>query len=706
MHANVKELFYSRLLSTSLPLVNSEGATPSFLFAPTGNPLSLPYFSRSSSHVHGKTIAQCHVCCCNIKLPYKVAFAENFSERPREARAIHVLIIWIRVSEVTNVVYCFEDRTWDRYRAIGNENAVVQSLMLFVPADSKCCSFAFSLCFCCLLLSVGLSTTRSFGVSLGQASSKQLLSIRIASVSNSYLMQKLNSRSLTRMPGRQASNIVNRYVRFISSSNNVLKPRPTNISRAAAINEQIKPKSPSLSQMSFPCLEKLEQRTKNLEENLENGPEPAYAKITRESLEIYKSDEPLFLDYGGYLPQYEIAYETWGTLNNERSNAILLHTGLSASSHAHSTEKNPKRGWWEGFIGPGKYLDTDKYFVICTNVLGGCFGSTGPKSTDPLLGEPYATRFPILSVNDMVRAQHELVSKHFGISKLHASVGSSMGGMQCLAYAHEFTDEVNKIISISGCARSHPYSIAMRHCQRQVLMTDPNWNKGHYYGHLPPHTGMKLAREIATITYRSGPEWEQRFGVERADPSQKPALCPDFLVETYLDHAGEKWCLEFDPNSFLYISKAMDLFDLGERNRTKALKSRNQAENIYFGEVVSETDLEYKSSSSCGFVEPIKTKRSRRFTAEEAEQDLLKGLSKFAHKDVLVIGVESDILFPAWQQREIATMLSKGSKLKGGDGSNIKHVELSESDSFYGHDTFLLAMDHIGKPVRKFLSSN
>ncbi|KAG0672840.1 hypothetical protein C6P40_004166 [Pichia californica] len=525
-------------------------------------------------------------------------------------------------------------------------------------------------------------------------------------------MQRINTKNISSFSSIISSRqIIKKHFnsRFISSSNNVLKPRPTNISRASAIssnsndNQKIIP--PQLSQMSFPCLEKLEKRSKDLEENLENGPEPSYSKITRENVEIFKSFQPLFLDYGGYLPNYEIAYETWGKLNDDKSNAILLHTGLSASSHAHSTLKNPKNGWWEEFIGENKYLDTNKYFIICTNVLGGCFGSTGPQSNEPLLNQPYATKFPILSVNDMVRAQNNLIKNHFKINKLFASIGSSMGGMQCLAYAYEFTNEVNKIISISGCARSHPYSIAMRHCQRQVLMTDPNWNKGYYYNQLPPHTGMKLAREIATITYRSGPEWEQRFGVERADPSQKPALCPDFLIETYLDHAGEKWCLEFDPNSFLYISKAMDLFDLGSRNRNKAFKSRCQSENIYSGEIIPESNLEFKSNNSCNFNNPIKTKNSRRFTPDEAQEDLLNGLSKFAHKDVLVIGVESDILFPAWQQKEIADILSKGSKLKGGNGNNIKHIELSHEDSFYGHDTFLLAKDHIGKPIQDFLNN-
>ena len=167
------------------------------------------------------------------------------------------------------------------------------------------------------------------------------------------------------------------------------------------------------------------------------------------------------------------------------------------------------------------------------------------------------------------------------IRKLYASVGASMGGMQSLAYAWEFPDEVNKIISISGCARSHPYSIALRHTQRQVLMSDPNWNRGFYYEKVPPHIGMKLAREIATVTYRSGPEWEYRFGRNRADDSKPAALCPDFLVETYLDHAGEKFCLEYDANSLLYVLKAMDLFDLSQTNRERALKQREIAEEKY-----------------------------------------------------------------------------------------------------------------------------
>ncbi|KAJ4302502.1 Serine O-succinyltransferase [Collariella sp. IMI 366227] len=308
--------------------------------------------------------------------------------------------------------------------------------------------------------------------------------------------------------------------------------------------------------IKFPCLDALETRSAKLEKQAsarsdESGPEPSY---TVGATQIFHCEEPLLLDHGGQLHEFDIAYETWGQMNTARSNVILLHTGLSASSHAHSTLENPQPGWWEKFIGPGLALDTNKYFVICTNVIGGCYGSTGPSSIDPLDGKRYATRFPILTIQDMVRAQFRLLD-HLGVDKLHASPVSNS------------PSRIGRIVSISACARSHPYSIAMRYVQRRAILNDPNWNRGFYYGRVPPHVGMKLAREIATITYRSGPEWEQRFGRRRADSSKPPALCPDFLVETYLDHAGEKFCLTYDPNSLIYVSKAMDLFDLGRANQ-------------------------------------------------------------------------------------------------------------------------------------------
>lgn len=217
-------------------------------------------------------------------------------------------------------------------------------------------------------------------------------------------------------------------------------------------------------QMAFPCLDAIELRTKEIVSgSMANGPEPSY---TTGAHKTFTSKTPTLLDYGGILQQYTIAYETWGEPNADKTNVVLLHTGLSASSHAKSNIDNPRFGWWEKFIGAGCALDTDRFFIICTNVLGGCYGSTGPSSIDPADGERYATRFPILTMGDMVRAQFQLLDK-LGVKELYASVGASMGGMQSLAAGVLFPERVRKIVSISGCARSHPYSIAMRHAQRQ-----------------------------------------------------------------------------------------------------------------------------------------------------------------------------------------------------------------------------------------------
>ena len=455
--------------------------------------------------------------------------------------------------------------------------------------------------------------------------------------------------------------------------------------------------------MAFPCLDALESKSATLEaRSLASGPEPSY---TSGVTQTYHCEDSLLLDWGGVLPEFDIAYETWGEINADKSNVILLHTGLSASSHAHSTEKNPKPGWWEKFIGPGGCLDTNKYHVICTNVIGGCYGSTGPRSIDPADGQRYATRFPILTMEDMVRAQFRLLDG-LGIKKLYASVGASMGGMQSLASGVLFPERVGRIASISGCARSHPYSIAMRHTQRQVLMMDPKWNRGFYYDSIPPHAGMKLAREIATVTYRSGPEWEQRFGRRRADPSKKPALCPDFLIETYLDHAGEKFCLEYDANSLLYVSKAMDLFDLGASAQSTAAARRA----AHIKRLASHNpDQDLQGASSCSLTLPDSPYEEQPEANAPADlnspveastgppADLVAGLKVLRDHPALVIGVGSDILFPAWQQREIAETLQKAGN------SNVTHVELGEDKSLFGHDSFLLDLEHIGGSLKTFL---
>ena len=466
--------------------------------------------------------------------------------------------------------------------------------------------------------------------------------------------------------------------------------------------------------MDFPCLDAQEQKTRSLQSqrerrSLASGPEPSYT--TGKHL-AFHSSEPFLLDWGGILPEYDIAYETWGTLNQERSNAILIHTGLSASSHAHSTEANPKPGWWEKFIGPGLPLDTSKYFIICTNVLGGCYGSTGPSSIDPSDGRRYATRFPILTMDDMVRAQSRLLD-HLNIEKLYASVGASMGGMQSLAFGVHFPERVGKIVSISGCARSHPYSIAMRHTQRQVLMMDPNWNRGFYYdeGRIPPHSGMKLAREIATVTYRSGPEWEKRFGRARADERKVPALCPDFLIETYLDHAGEKFSLEYDPNSLLYVSKAMDLFDLGWGHQEGMGRRRMENQGKFAGYKARQQRRNGREDLSCSLTLPDERYEEQNGSGKPMEEamdtsmrdgppsDLIRGLAPLKDHPVLVMGVSSDILFPAWQQKEIADTL------RATGNQHVVHYELGEDISLFGHDTFLLDVKHIGGNMGRFLEN-
>lgn len=484
-------------------------------------------------------------------------------------------------------------------------------------------------------------------------------------------------------------------------------PRPSDGRRSLHSQQSKRSGAASNPAMAFPCLDALENRSAKLEHESRSrseasGPEPSY---TAGATQIYHCQEPLLLDWGGVLHEFDVAYESWGAMNADRSNVILLHTGLSASSHAHSTPENTQPGWWEKFIGPGLALDTNKYHIICTNVIGGCYGSTGPSSIDPADGQRYATRFPILTMEDMVRAQFRLLDS-LGVDKLYASVGSSMGGMQSLAAGVLFPERVGRIVSISGCARSHPYSIAMRHTQRQVLMMDPNWNRGFYYGGVPPHAGMKLAREIATVTYRSGPEWEQRFGRRRADPSKPPALCPDFLIETYLDHAGEKFCLVYDPNSLLYVSKAMDLFDLGHENQQTAAARRAERQRSFQDGVHEST-----ANATCSLTLPDKPYEeqpdsSGASTVDDSTpvppgsrppEDLVMGLKSLRDHPVLVMGVASDILFPAWQQREIAEALrSAGSR-------NVAHYELSEEQSMFGHDTFLLDVKNVGGAISNFL---
>ncbi|GAA94101.1 uncharacterized protein L969DRAFT_93486 [Mixia osmundae IAM 14324] len=497
--------------------------------------------------------------------------------------------------------------------------------------------------------------------------------------------------------------------------------RKTNVSRIASRNvsasisavAQVDPRRSSGTNpaLSFPCVDRNEsvtesirrQRTERVTPLIDNpepasappddqGPEPAYTN-TVSGFKLFRYEHPFELDYGGLLPEFEIAYETWGNLNADKSNAVLIHTGLSASSHARSSPDNPATGWWEKFIGPGRPIDTNDHFVICTNVIGGCYGSTGPSSLDPSDGHPYATRFPILSIFDMVRAQFKLLD-HLGIQKLFASVGSSMGGMQSIAAAHLEPERVGRVASISGTARSSPASIALRYAQRSVLMSDPNWNRGFYYDGLPPHTGMKLARQIATITYRSGPEWEQRFARRRrlvGNEVAAPALCPDFLIETYLDHQGEQFRQKYDANSLIYISKAMDLFDMSQDSLDELAASRNKL-----------ADLSKTQPEACAIEQTPRKKQSENVHISSLPSSLnpylgslTRGLKNLANTPTLILGVQSDVLFPIEQQRELAEAL----RMNGN-----RQVTYYESTAPTGHDTFLLDLPSVGGAIRGFLS--
>jgi homoserine O-acetyltransferase len=259
-----------------------------------------------------------------------------------------------------------------------------------------------------------------------------------------------------------------------------------------------------------------------------------------------------------------IAYETYGELNSARSNAILIAHAFSGDAHAafyHEGDSRP--GWWDSMIGPGKAFDTNRYFVICSNVIGGCGGSTGPSSINKATGAPYALDFPQITIKDMVNAQKRLI-EHLGIEKLYSIAGGSMGGMQVLQWLVSYPHAVKSAIPIATTARHSPQQIAFNEVGRQAIMADPNWNGGNYYGREIPRAGLSVARMVGHITYMSEKSMAEKFG-RRTKPGQDPRkFHADFEVEGYLRNRGDFFVRRFDANSYLYISKAMDLFDVSE----------------------------------------------------------------------------------------------------------------------------------------------
>ena len=344
----------------------------------------------------------------------------------------------------------------------------------------------------------------------------------------------------------------------------------------------------------------------------------------------------------GELVSPTVAYETWGALSSDHSNCILIFTGLSPSAHACSSKEDPSTGWWEDMVGPNKPINTNEYFVICINSLGSCFGSTSPISINPETDEPYRLSFPVLSVEDIANAANELL-KVLDISVLHAVIGPSMGGMSALSFCQLHPGKTKRLISISSAARSSPFSIALRSLQREIIRNDPSWENGAYdLNGNGPISGMRLARKLGMITYRSAKEWSARFGRERAmDKDLKSgAFGVDFEIESYLESHANKFIGAFDPNCYLYLSRAMDLFD-----------------------------------------------------ASDPDGNLENSFKQLKLEEALIIGVETDLLFPISQQEELAEALEK----------YVNKVRLVRLDSLQGHDSFLVDMDRFRPVISSFI---
>ncbi|HMF32335.1 MAG TPA: homoserine O-acetyltransferase [Candidatus Lokiarchaeia archaeon] len=317
------------------------------------------------------------------------------------------------------------------------------------------------------------------------------------------------------------------------------------------------------------------QNTPNQGLEANNGSENTF-EIFFPGTHIFQSNTPLLLDSGQTLPSFKLAYETYGTLNEKKDNAILLCHALSGSSHVfQGTAQPPVGGWWDPMGDSGAAFDPAKYFIICVNILGSCYGSSGPASIDPETGEPYGTSFPVVTVSDIVRAEKVLVDS-LGIEKLLAVAGGSLGGMQALTWATEYPDRVAAAIPIATSCQSSAQNIAFNEVGRQAIIADPHWNNGNYYGQEAPESGLAIARMIGHITYLSETSMRDRFG-RRLENSTSLGyeFDTDFAVESYLKYKGFSFTKRFDANAYLYISKSIDYFDLtrgGERSLTQAFR--------------------------------------------------------------------------------------------------------------------------------------
>jgi homoserine O-acetyltransferase len=352
---------------------------------------------------------------------------------------------------------------------------------------------------------------------------------------------------------------------------------------------------------------------------------------------------PLALEGGGALHGATLAYETWGELNPAADNAVLVCHALTGDAHVSgpSGPGHPTSGWWADLVGPGQAVDTNRWFVVCVNVLGGCQGTTGPSSTDPATGRPYGARFPTVTIRDMVRTQ-AAVADHLGIRVWSAVIGGSMGGMQVLEWAVMYPDRLRRAVPLATTLAASAQQIAWSAAGRTALALDPRWRGGDYYDAAPgdgPHAGLAVARAIAQIHYRSDHVFQERFGRDLVDPGAVFGPWDRFEVESYLDYHGEKLVRRFDANSYLVLNRAMDLHDLGRgRGGLDAAVSRIRV-------------------------------------------------------PLLTASISSDFLYPPHQQEEIVERVRRA-------GGRCDYIVI---DSPQGHDGFLLETTLVGAALRQFL---
>tara|TARA_Y100000992_G_scaffold126201_1_gene82828 strand:- start:1164 stop:2321 length:1158 start_codon:yes stop_codon:yes gene_type:complete len=371
-------------------------------------------------------------------------------------------------------------------------------------------------------------------------------------------------------------------------------------------------------------------------------------KHNNASAKVVKVTDSFKLLRGGNLSELDMAYETWGALNKDKSNVIVIFTGLSASSHVASSSIDPTPGWWESVVGKGKAVDTEDHYVICINTLGSCFGSTSPVSINKKTNEPYRLTFPELTVEDMANAS-SLLLKKLGINEIKVLIGPSLGGMKALAFSILHNSYVKNLILISSATQALPYAIALRSLQREVIRKDPLWNNGFYSYEKPPLNGVRIARKIGMASYRSASEWTQRFGRKRSEDSKLNQntfgienTSFEFEIESYLEHQAVKFQNIFDANCYLYLSRAMDWFDVAKHG-----------------------------------------------------ESTLDAISKTKIKKALILGVGNDVLFPPQQQKEIAELFSLSSTI----------VEYKELDCLQGHDSFLVDTSRFSKEIIKFIKN-